>query len=96
MTCSVTDEITKHLPPEVITVNPLEFEWEEATNAIIFTSNFDKVNFEEWEEALVNYYKNMIVNEHQLDVESDDDISCISFWFSLDKILKKMIISILV
>lgn len=81
MTYSSTGEITNYLPPESIDVRPLDYEWAEATNAILFGSKLDFDTFAQWEIALSEHYRNLKANDHELTVESHPDLGCMSIWF---------------
>ena len=76
-----TDEIAKYLPPDSIDVRPLDYEWAEATNAVVFASAFYSSSFSEWESKLAEFYRMLIGRRHDMNVESNPDLGCISFWF---------------
>ncbi len=84
MPYEITNEIARFLPPDPISVYPLEFDWQEATNAIVFTSGFDKESFSDWEECLSAYYKALLGDIPDIDVESDPELGCATFWINLD------------
>ena len=84
MPYEVSQEIAKYLPPDVITVRPLEFDWAEAINAVVFTSRFDRQSFPEWEEALIEYYRSALGRIPQVRPETDEELGCITFRINLD------------
>lgn len=81
MTYAVTSEITRYLPPESIDARPLDYEWVEATNAIVFVSTFAHTSFALWETKLSVFYRMLIGDGCGLTTESHSELGCISFWF---------------
>lgn len=80
MVYAPTSDITRYLPPEAFDVRPLEYEWAEATNAIIFASSVDYETFSAWESGLSHFYLTLVGVANALNVESDPELGCISFW----------------
>lgn len=48
-------DLIRLLPPGTITFEPLEYSWEEAKVAYIFTSKFDGANFKDWAASFASY-----------------------------------------
>jgi len=84
MPYDVTEAISKYLPPDVITVEPLEFDWDEAVNAVVFTSRFDATSFSAWETSLSEHYMSVLGKGPRMKVESDSELGCIAFRINLD------------
>lgn len=84
MAYKVTDEIAKYLPPATVSTKPLEFQWDEAANAILFTSNFNKKSFSDWKKGLSSHYRTTLGDIPSIIIESHSKLGCISFWINLD------------
>lgn len=82
MNYTVTDEIASYLPPKIIDVKPLEYEWDEAANAIVFVSSFAFSTFEKWNSELSQIYRSLVRDGYDLNIESHEDLGCTSFWFN--------------
>ena len=81
MTYATTSEIKKYLPPHSVDVRPLDYEWAEASNAVVFISTLDAETFTQWETELTEFYRLQVSDDCVMNVESDPDLGCISFWF---------------
>ena len=81
MTYAATSEIKKYLPPDTVDSKPLEYDWAEAENAIVFISTLDFPTFGEWESELSQFYR-LLVGGGAVNIESHPDLGCISFWFN--------------
>ncbi|QDV25920.1 hypothetical protein [Aureliella helgolandensis] len=84
MKYAATSEIKKYLPQDAFDVRPLEYEWAEATNAIVFASTLAFPTFRRWESELSKFYRTLIGNNRAVSVESHPDLGCISFWINTD------------
>ena len=69
------------LPPDIIQVHPLDYYWEEAVNAVIFTSSFEKKIFFESISFLKELYQRLDNNLH---IEEDEDLGCATIWLSIE------------
>jgi len=78
----VNDSIRVFLPPDTITAEPLDFDWDEAENAVLFTSGFTRGSFTELASALTDHFAAVLGSRDQIDVEAHEDIGCISFWMT--------------
>ncbi|WFB35244.1 hypothetical protein P3T73_13845 [Kiritimatiellota bacterium B12222] len=85
MPYEVNDAISFFLPPESKSVQPLDYDWDEATNAIIFTSDYDPGSFSKWLKGLSKHYTQIWGASSQVFVEDDDDLGCVSFWMTREK-----------
>ncbi len=83
MTYNVDETIKRFLPENSSNLNPLEFDWEEAENAIIFTADLEYPSFADFENSLTNYYTSLLGPEAQINPEGEDELGCISFWVKL-------------
>jgi hypothetical protein len=77
MSYATTGEITKYLPPDAFGVVPLEYEWAEATNAIVFASTHECATFDEWESTLSEFYRAQISDNHAVSVDAHPELGCI-------------------
>lgn len=90
MKYALVDEITQYLPPNVITAKPLEFDWDEATNAVLFTAEYKKrfsilkSPFNALVDKLTEHYRSLVENKYQLEVDPDHEQGCMTFRFSDD------------
>ena len=78
----LTEEIMRFLPPDVFQVQPLDYYWEEAVNAVIFTSGFEKKSFVESVTFLGEFYEK--IDKDPL-IEDDEDLGCVTIWLSIEK-----------
>ena len=79
----ITAELMRYIPPEVISVEPLEFDWDEATNAILFTVSYSRDSYAEWFEGIHRFLLDSLPLGALVSPEKQEDIFCASFWISL-------------
>lgn len=84
MPYELNDQISRFLPPDVIHALPLDFDWAEATNAILFTSNFDADSFDSWCDGLQCHYAKIVGDTQKIDADPQPDLGCLNFWFKLN------------
>ena len=84
MTYAATARIRKYLPRDAFDVRPLEFEWDEAINAIVFASTLDFPTFDKWESELSKFYRTLVGNDRAVAVEAHPELGCISFWINTE------------
>ncbi|MEM9643933.1 MAG: hypothetical protein AAF989_02970 [Planctomycetota bacterium] len=82
MKYEVTREIEEFLPPETFDARPLDFEWVEATNAVLFASAMNHTTFSRWKSDLSKYYRLRLRGGFDLNIESFEDVECMSFWLT--------------
>jgi hypothetical protein len=85
MKYTVTQELLYLIPGKALDAQPLEFDWEEATNAILFTSNLQVKDFCEWNLFIEKHLRSCLPKTASIKVETDEEIFCTSFWISLTK-----------
>ncbi len=80
MPYQLDDAISAFLPPSVISAEPLDFDWDEAVNAVVFTSAFDSKDFASWAKTLTEHYDRLVAGRMKVDPEIQADIGCIHLW----------------
>ena len=91
MSYAVTIELLNLIPGKKLDAQPLEFDWEEATNAILFTSDLQVQSFSEWNNVIEAHLKTCFPKTASIKVEADEEILCTSFWISLTKDMNEYI-----
>ena len=82
MSYSLDDALLKFAPGRLLKAELLEFDWDEAKNAILFSSSLRLDDFHEWNEHIRQHIASMLPESASIKVESDETISCTSFWIS--------------
>ena len=82
MSYFVDDTLLKLAPGRVLKAEPLEFDWDEAENAILFSSTLQIDDFHEWNEHIRQHLASLLPEGTSIKVEPDEGIYCTSFWIS--------------
>ena len=80
MPYQLDDSIRLYLPPGIVSAEPLDYDWDEAVNAVIFTSAFDSKDFPCWTATLTEHYRRIVADRMEVDPEIQADIGCIHLW----------------
>lgn len=82
MSYSLDDALLKFAPGRILKAEPLEFHWDEAENAILFSSALRLDDFHEWNEHIRQHIASLLPAHASIKVEADESVSCTSFWIS--------------
>jgi len=91
MSYSLDDALLKFAPGKLLKAEPLEFDWDEAENAILFSSSLRIDNFHEWNEHIRKHIVRMLPEGASIKVEPDEGTSCTSFWISTSEKMEEYI-----
>ena len=80
MKYTTTQELLNLIPGSTLDAQPLEFDWEEATNAILFTTDLQINDFNEWNAFIEKHLLSCFPKGTSIKVETDEEIFCTSFW----------------
>lgn len=82
MSYSLDDALLKFAPGKILKAEPLEFDWDEAENAILFSSTLRIDDFHEWNERIRQHIAGLLPEGASIKVEPDESVFCTSFWIS--------------
>ena len=82
MSYSLDDALLKLAPGKILRAEPLEFDWDEAENAILFSSTLQIDDFREWNEQIRQHIASLLPEGSSIKVEPDESVFCTSFWIS--------------